>query len=105
MKSGVGGDWTLAGVEQVGDSTKSASVVTTTGVTPIFSSLEEFLLCAGGVGGKSMEPLILRLVCFNVLGDAFIVDVRVVELGLVTSVSKLSPLDGFVEFPLLVGVE
>lgn len=105
MKSGVGGDWTLTGVEQVGDSTKSPFGVTTSGVAPTFASLEEFLLCAGGVGGRSMEPIILRLVCFKVLGDAFIVDAIVVELGLVTSVSKLNPLDGFDEFPVLVGVE
>lgn len=105
MKSGVGGDWTLTGVEQVSDSTKSPFVVTTSGVAPTFASFELFLLCAGGVGGRSMEPIILRLVCLSVLGDAFIVDAVVVEEGLVTSVSKLNPLDGFVELPLLGGVE
>ena len=102
MKSGVGGDWTLMGVELVGDATKSPFVVTTSGVVPIFASFELFLLCAGGVGGRSMDPIILRLVCFSVLGLEFIVEDRE---GEVTSVSRLRPREGFVELSLLAGVE
>lgn len=102
MTSGVGGDWTLTGVEQVGDATASPFVVTTSGFAPTFASFELFLLCAGGVGGRSMDPIILRLVCFSVLGLEFIVEDRE---GEVTSVSRLRPLEGFVELSLIVEVE
>lgn len=51
-----------------------------------------------------MLPIILLLVCFKVLGLEFMVEDRVDE-GLVTSVSKLNPLDALVEFVFEVGVE
>lgn len=104
MKSGVGGDWTLTGVEHDGDETKSPFVATTSGVAPTLTSFELFLLCAGGVGGRSMLPIILLLVCFKVLGLEFIFEDLVDECE-VSSVSKLNPLDALVEFVFDVGVE
>lgn len=106
VKSGVGGDWTFTGVEQAGDSTKSPFVVATCGVAPTFVSFELFLLCAGGVGGRSMLPNIFLLVCFRVLGleVEFKVD-DLVDEGEVLSVSNFNPLDALAECVFEVGVK
>lgn len=96
MKSGVGGDCTLMGVEQAGDSTRSPLITTCKGIDVSF---EEFLECAGGVGGRSTLPIILLLVCFSVRGEALM------DEGEVTSVSKLKPRDALEELAFEDGVE
>ena len=85
----------MIGVLHVGDSKRSPFV---TGFTDRGSeaSFEEFLECAGGVGGRSIDPIILRDVCFSVRGLAFI-EVADAAEGVVISVSKLSPRDALEE--------
>lgn len=86
-------------MEQAGDSTISPFVTTVSSARGNEASFDEFLECAGGVGGRSMEPSILLDVCFSVRGEAFMDD------GEVISVSRLRPRDALVEVGCVEGVD
>ena len=76
----------------MGDSTISPFVAGAMGGLASFELLREW---AGGVGGRSIDPIILLEACLRVRGEALIDD------GLATSVSRLNPRDVAPEFVVL----